>query len=328
MKKEFAGIDVSKLTLDVSLYHRGLHGRFSNDLKGFESLFNWLLAQGCLDGISFCFEHTGIYSRPLAAYLQAQHACFYMVSGLAVKRSMGLKRGKSDKSDAQALARYAYQHRDELTPTVLAAITITELRDLLSLRLRIVRELAGHKTYLKEQEKVLQTDPAAFNKNVVRALIEVLKETLKSIEEQIARLIKEDGELQKVYTNLISIKGVGPVLTWTMIAITNNFQSFKEWRKLACYAGIAPFEHSSGTSYRGRTRVSHLGNSYLKSLLTQGAASAIQHSAEMKVYYHRRVQEGKSKMSTLNIIRNKLVSRMFAVAKRGTPYVETYKFAA
>lgn len=159
-------------------------------------------------------------------------------------------------------------------------------------------------------------------------IVLVLKEKVKQVEIQISTIVKEDQELSNVYNNLITIKGVGPVLAWTTIAITNNFKAFKNWRKLACYAGIVPFEHSSGTSYRGRTRISYLGNAYLKGLLTQAAASATMYNAEMKTYYQRKVSEGKSKMSAMNIIRNKLVSRMFAVALRGTPYVDIHKFVA
>ena len=132
----------------------------------------------------------------------------------------------------------------------------------------------------------------------------------------------------KTYENIQTIKGVGPILAATMIAHTNNFKSFQNWRKFACYAGIAPFEHSSGTSYRGRTRISVLGNRDLKTILSSAAATAILHDSQLKMYYNKRLKEGKNKMSTLNIIRNKIVSRIFAVTKRQTPYVETFKFAA
>lgn len=109
---------------------------------------------------------------------------------------------------------------------------------------------------------------------------------------------------------------------------SNGFKGFEPWRKFTCYCGIAPFPNQSGTSIRGRTKVSHLANKQGKAVLSMCASSAIQHNAEMKAYCQRRVAEGKNKKSTLNIIRNKLLARAFAAVKRGTLYVDTMKFAA
>ena len=113
-----------------------------------------------------------------------------------------------------------------------------------------------------------------------------------------------------------------------MIAYTDNFSKFENWRKFASYCGIAPFPYQSGTSIKGRTKVSHLANKKLKAIINMCAIYAIQHKPEMKAYYQKRVEQGKNKMSTINIIRNKLIARVFAVVKRKTPYVDTYKFAA
>lgn len=90
----------------------------------------------------------------------------------------------------------------------------------------------------------------------------------------------------------------------------------------------APFEHQSGTSIKGRTRVSSLSNKQLKKLIHMVAICACAYNPEMKSYYKRRVSEGKNKMSTLNVIRNKIISRMFAVVNRGSGYVDLMKYAA
>jgi transposase len=135
-------------------------------------------------------------------------------------------------------------------------------------------------------------------------------------------IIEQSEALQKNYQLLTSIKGVGLITAVYMIAYTENFQKFSNSRQFSCYAGVVPFEHSSGTSIRGKSRVSHYANKKAKRLLNLAASVAIQHNGELKQYYQRRVGEGKSKMSTLNMIRNKLVDRMFAVVKRQTPYQE------
>ena len=113
-----------------------------------------------------------------------------------------------------------------------------------------------------------------------------------------------------------------------MLVHTHTFTAFKDARQFACYCGIAPFEYASGTSIKGKTKVSHLANKKLKSLLNMAALNAVRFDSELKAYYERRVKEGKNKMCVLNIIRNKLVSRVFAVVKRGTPYVDVLKWAA
>lgn len=113
-----------------------------------------------------------------------------------------------------------------------------------------------------------------------------------------------------------------------LILYTIGFTAFETWRKFASYCGIAPFPNRSGTSIRGRTKVSSLANKEGKTLLSMCASSAIQCSPEMKAYYEKRIAGGKIKMSTLNIIRNKLLARAFAVANRVTPYVNTMKYAS
>jgi len=102
----------------------------------------------------------------------------------------------------------------------------------------------------------------------------------------------------------------------------------KTGRKFASYAGTAPFPYKSGTSLKGRNKVSNLANKKMKVLLNMCARSAIICNPEMKMYFQNRKEKGENGMSTINIIRNKLLARIFAVVQRGTPYVDTCKFAA
>jgi transposase len=125
-----------------------------------------------------------------------------------------------------------------------------------------------------------------------------------------------------------SVKGVGLILGVNFLVYTGGFTLFDDWRKFACYSGIAPFEYQSGSSIKGKKKVSQIANKTIKALLSNAACSCIQFSEELKSYYKKRLAEGKSKMSTQNIIRNKIVARVFAVVKRGSPFVEDYKKAA
>jgi transposase len=126
--------------------------------------------------------------------------------------------------------------------------------------------------------------------------------------------------MYKNYVLLTSIKGIGPVVATYMIAFTENFTAFDSWRQFACYSGIAPFPYESGKSIKGRTKVSTYAYKKIKSLFHMAALTSVRYTPEMKAYFDKRTEMGKNKMSTLNVVRNKIVARMFAVVKRQSAY--------
>jgi transposase len=137
-------------------------------------------------------------------------------------------------------------------------------------------------------------------------------------------LINEDPELKVLYDLITSVKCVGNVLATELLVYTDGFTRMTNKRQLACYCGVAPFEHSSGTSIRGRAGTSNFANMKLKSTLHMAAVSSLRYVPDIKQYYERKVSEGKHKMTVINAIRNKLIQRVMAVVKRGTPYQENY----
>jgi len=205
---------------------------------------------------------------------------------------------------------------------------IDHLRHLLSLRDRLVVQRAGYQASLKENARFLQKnqDPDFFQ--IHDRMIHYLSKQIERIDLKLNHTIQQDQNINRLFEMICSIKGVGSQTAYYMIVLTHGFILFGEWRKFASYAGTAPFPYRSGTSIRGKTKVNHLANKKIKSLLHSCALSAILYNPEMKAYYNRRTESGKSKMSTLNIIRNKILARIFAVATRGTPYVDIHKYAA
>lgn len=328
--KETVGIDISKLTFDARVHTSQVFNSFSNDVKGYRKLISWACKNTSFskENIIFVFEHTGLYSHQLAVYLTSQDIQFLMVPGLEIKRSLGMARGKDDKKDATKIAQYAYRLRDEIVPSELASEETMSLKRLLSLRERLVKQRAGFKASLKEQKRVLSKKENEVLLSTQEKMIRYLSKQISIVEKQMNEIIKENQSMSRNFKLLTTIKGVGPQTALFMIAYTNNFTKFKEWRKFASYCGIAPFPNESGTSIRGRTKVSNLANKKIKSLLDLCAKSSIQYNPEMKQYYNKRIESGKNKMSTINIIRNKLVSRMFAVIARNEPYVDLMKYAA
>jgi len=151
--------------------------------------------------------------------------------------------------------------------------------------------------------------------------IQLLQKQLLAVEKSIQELIDKNPVFNTQEKLLLTVPGIGKPTAANLIATTNAFTSFKNWRKFACYCGIAPFEYSSGSSIRKKTRVSHLADKKMKSLLNMAALSAKKSDAELKDYYDKKVKEGKNKMSVLNAIRCKIVSRAFAVIERNNPFV-------
>lgn len=321
--KEAVGIDVSKKTLDCRLYQQEMSEVFSNNLKGFKSLIQWALKHSELDinQIIICFEHTGIYSMPLATYLSENDISFALVPAIEIKRSMGLVRGKNDKVDAQRIAEYAYLRKEKLKSFEMPKDAVLKLKKLLSLRDKMVRQRGTYKAEIKELKEVFQSQNHQSVIKTQKKMIDYMSKQISTIEQEIKALIRQDEKISKTYDLITSVKGIGFVLAVNLIVATNCFTCFTNSRKFACYAGIAPFEKQSGTSLKSKSRVSQLANKKLKSLLNMAAFTAVQSDPELKLYYLERVLSGKSKMSTMNIIRNKIVHRVFAVVKRGTPYV-------
>ncbi|MXV53357.1 IS110 family transposase [Pedobacter sp. HMF7647] len=320
----FIGIDVSKLTFDAFICGKHVKQQFDNNDKGFSDFMHWLkkhLSAIELKSALICFEHTGIYSLSLSLFFQQQSVLFTIVPALDIKHSIGTTRGKSDQLDAQRIAAYAYAKREKLIPTKLAPKVILRLQPLLSLRDQLVTDRARYKSTCKEREAVYKQDGYFELFTTYQDLIQVLNEKIKAIDQTIEYLLIHDPETKTIYSLITSVKGIGPLTAAYLIVYTHNFTRFDCWRKFACYAGIAPFPHTSGTSIKSKTRVSHLANKHIKSLLFLCANNAVKTDPELKAYYQKRVNEGKSKMSTLNVIKNKLVARVFAVAKRQTPFI-------
>ena len=161
-----------------------------------------------------------------------------------------------------------------------------------------------------------------------RAGIEGMEKSIKKLESSILKLIISNKEIKENYELVSSVPGVGFITATYFICCTNNFSTKISGKQLACYAGVVPFEYSSGTSIRGKSRVHRMANKDLKKLLHLSALSAIKNYAEFKNYYDRKKLENKNGMSVLNAIRNKIVLRVAAVVNNRVPYVNKYEYAA
>ena len=155
---EVVEIDVSKKILDAYCHQTQVHKEFVNDVIGYKSLLKWVLKVTKESAVFYCFENTGYYSLKLALYLHSQNIIYVEEGPLKIKRSSGVVKEKTDRLDAELIARYAWMYREELTPSTVKSMSHLELGRLLALRDQLVRNNAGLKGTLKEM-KVLLSSP-------------------------------------------------------------------------------------------------------------------------------------------------------------------------
>jgi len=315
------GADLSKRTID--LFYRS-HLQIENNSSGFKQMLKWIKEHNInASKVMIVMEHTGLYSCLFEDFLHQHQIAFSKVPALAVKRSMGLTRGKSDKIDAKRLADYGFEKREKLRLETKVSKELQRLQLLHTTRERLVRQKAAILNSLKEYRNIGLTAKDL----IVRTQVNVVRQFekgIKKLQGEMDAIIEKSPSIKENQNLLQSIIGVGKVLSIATIIKTRNFTRFPNARKFACYCGTAPFEHTSGTSIRGKTRVSQLADKSMKTLFDLSAKSAIQYDKELGDFYLRRTASGKSKMSTINIVRNKILYRMFAVVKRQTPFVENY----
>ena len=253
-KRYFIGIDISKVNIDAAMVNenepkRFPNGRFSNDLKGFEAMENWLSKHDVkIKDCLFCMEHTGTYGLLLFAWLSKQNDDFCVEPGLQIKRNLGMTRGKDDKIDARRIATYAMEKKAKLKQYELPSENLIRIKQILTYRDQLVRLRTSLKNSLQSHQEYQQISSLNFVTKDIQKQIMQLDESIESCVKQIKEIIKSEEYLKQNFKLATSVKGIGLVIASFMLVSTNNFTGFENGRKYACYAGIAPFPNESGTS--------------------------------------------------------------------------------
>ena len=324
--QHYVGIDVSKETLDVTMFNpegvledQTLIANTSNSIR--KLLRNWIKSRpGLAEQTLFCLEPTGHYSNVLVAVLIEANLFVWVANPSDIKNSIGMQRGKSDKVDAQRIAQYALRFSDKARLVQPNEIQKQELQQLLSQREMLMKDKGKFTAQLTDYKGRIGKISYAIMQKTNKRIIRELEKSVIELEKEIEKMIHDIPEMKHQYELIKSVPGIGKVVAQTLVVFTNGFTRFNSARALACHAGVAPFQYTSGTSIRSKNRVSYRSNKRLKSLLHMAALSAIKTKGDLKTYYERKVADGKSKMSVLNAVRNKLIHRVFAVLKRNTEY--------
>ena len=307
---ETFGIDISKDVFDCYGSTQG-HLQFKNDELGFKK-FHKLLPKNSL----VVMEATGYYHYRFAQFLYKKGVVVSVVNPLSIKRfiQMKLAKVKTDKSDAKSICNYG------LTQEVPLYTALTDVQSECLQLFRLMDNLLKTRTATKNKihgEKVLGIPSPYVFRSLTRTL-KYLDKELKGIEQKLLFLVKKDQ--QKQLTLLQSIPGIGLKTALFLIVVTDGFKKFETSSQLCSYAGITPTIRESGSSVRGRARISKVGNRKLRNLLFLCSFSAYKHNKGCAAIFERITNKGKSKKLGLIAVSNKLLKQCFAIAKSGIPY--------
>jgi len=287
-----------------------------NDVKSISKFFLNYQDKQLLIGM----ENTGRYNWALYEVLKDLPHRVFVVSPLHLKKSMGLVRGKNDKIDAIRIVAFILKNHSELPQWKPSSTTVQKLKVLLAERNSRVKAKAILLKQQKDYPKMKSLGLDKYLQGLSKQRLAILNRQIVQIEQDIEAVLKADQPIQERAKLIQSIPGVGKILCWTMLAKTENFSIINEPRKMACYSGVVPFSNRSGTSIRGKDRVSSYADKYVKTILHMAAMRAVRLKCDLRDFYQRKVAQGKNKMSVLNAVRNKIIHRIFAVIKNERLY--------
>lgn len=321
----FFGVDISKKTVDISLlYMQSLtHRKFSNDQGGMDALLEWLKELAIVKAETiFCMEATGLYCFTLTNFLASGNIDVWVEHAANIKKATALARGKNDKVDSHRIAVYCSKNVEKIRLWKPMDATIEKIKNLASLRDRLVETQKRLIIPINEFEDIGNHEMAKLLRKTIKKSITAIETDLKATEVKIIEIVNADENLKQLYKIITSVVGIGFVTAVNLIIHTNGFSIMNDTRKLACYCGVAPFEYTSGTSIRGKTKVHYMANKKLKCNLHMASLSAVKLDGDIKAYYERKVAEGKNKMSVLNAVKNKLLARVVTCVNNQREYVK------
>ena len=332
MKKIYVGIDISKEKCNLC-YRSGLdivrEEECSNEVKVLKKAFKSALKalDAAMDEVLICAEYTGRYIYPLTIACQELDLFLWLDDPTRIKNSMGLTRGKNDAIDATRIAEYAFRYSDKAVRYAIQDATLVSMKNLLSDREFLLTDKKRYQAQLSDQKRYMAPGDFKQKNSRWKKVIKSINEQIAAIDAEIEALIAADPVLIRQKELLVSIDGVGDRIAINMIAITGGFTRFQNARQFCSFAGLTPYKYDSGTSVRSKAKISKRSNQTMKALLHMSAVNVVykMRGGEYKEYFERKTKEGKHVMCVLNVIRAKLVHRMFSVISRETEYTKQYK---
>ena len=319
----FIGIDISKLTFDAaySLNSGYEHKQFANTIKGFDEFSHW--TNKSKKEIFTCLEATGVYSFALAQYLSQQKINVMVVNPIITHAffKMELNRNKTDKADAQLIARYcAYA---VLNGDFKKKSYKPKGKDYEAIQRLVTRCDQLEKSKTQESNRLEASTNKQASRSISR-LKKAIENEIKVIKKNISDLVKNNQELRQQVDLLVSIKGLGERTAWSILAYIGDINFFSNSSQVSSYAGSTPKIIQSGTSIN-KSPLSKLGHKRLRKSLYMPALVAIRHNPVLKVFYQRLVSNGKPKKVAIIAVMRKLLILSYGVLKSEQPYDVNYQ---
>jgi transposase len=316
MTEPTLGIDIAKLKFNVCLINQSgklRHKVFPNTATGFEQLRVWLSKQS-VERVHACLEATGTYGEALSLFLHQAGHTVSVINPAAIKAfaQSRLSRTKTDRVDAELIARFTQaQEPPAWTPLP------QEVRELQAL----VRRLESLIEMRVMEENRLSS---GISVETVRASIEehlaYLNQEIKRTEELIHKHIDANPTLKQQSQLLDSIPGIGETTAAILLSEVTNVTQYRSARQVAAYAGLVPRERQSGSSLRGRARLSKVGNARLRKALYFPAITVLRCSPFFQAWAKGLQERGKCKMTVICAVMRKLVHVAYGVLKSGQPF--------
>jgi transposase len=316
MTRPILGLDIAKSKFNVCLLqHSGKlrHKVFPNTAAGFGQLREWLTRQG-VHRVHACMEPTGTYGESLALHLHQAGHTVGVVNPAAIKAfaQSRLSRTKTDRVDAELIARFCLaQAPPAWTPLP------REVRELQAL-VRRLESLIEMK--VMEENRLSSGMVVEAVRESVEAHLSYLNEQIKRCQELIRQHINSHPTLRRQSRLLDSIPGIAATTAALLLSEITDITQYRSARQVAAYAGLVPRERQSGSSVRGRTRLSKTGNARLRRALYFPAITALRCSPFFQAWAQGLQPRGKCKMSVICAVMRKLVHIAYGVLKSGKEF--------
>jgi transposase len=321
----YVGMDVAKATTECCLLkpdsEQPLSGTFSNNRVGMKALLKWLSRLAVpLTQVQVVMEATGVYHEVAARCLYEAGVRVSIVNPAQVKDfGKGLAvRTKTDRMDSWVLARYGQVLRP--APWTPPSAEVLELQALLARQRAVSEDLQRERNRL---EKVEATHTPVLVRRSLEDGIAFLTQQLKRLQRDIDDHIDRHPQLKADRALLESIPAIGEQTSRHMLSLLHA-RKFTCAEQSAAFLGLVPIERESGSSVRGKPRLSKAGPAPLRAILYMAAVVAIRYNPHVKALYERLLAKGKTKMAALGAAMRKLVHLCFGVLKSRRPYSPTH----
>ncbi|MFG5780253.1 IS110 family transposase [Comamonas sp. J-3] len=303
------GLDIAKLKVDVCL--RLVNGKYRNKVirnsaAGFEDLVAWLHKHGAATA-HLCMEATGPYWEALAEYMSDAGYVVSVVNPAQVKAygvALG-QRSKTDAADAQLIAEFCAQRKPDAWQA--PPVVVRTLRALVARRDSLVALHTQEVTRLQVVHDSV--------KESVEAVLSTLQEQIKLIEKRIRQHIDDDPTLREQRHLLDSVPGLGDVSIPVLLSHYGGPARFASAKQAVAFAGLDVRHYESGSSVRGRPRISKKGNSKLRKTLFMPAIVTMRCTEWGRVFAQRLSSAGKPKMVIIAALMRKMVQITFAILR-------------